>query len=151
MGSLYPLRPFFVVIGGYAGQCDSGLLFLCWQVWDLVWVYLLFLCWQVWDLVWVFSLIQVFVISLLAGMGPGMGIPPGMPLPDFSRPPPGFPMMPPPVVNEADLMPSVPYFELPAGLMAPLVKVLTNDFFSYNHLLSENATKFNIFILLKGI
>jgi len=59
------------------------------------------------------------------GMGMPPGMPPGMPLPDFSRPPPGFPSMPqgPPVVNEADLMPSVPYFELPAGLMAPLVKL----------------------------
>ena len=51
---------------------------------------------------------------------------PGMPpLPDFSKPPPGFPRpggphIPPP---DIDLTPSVPYYELPAGLIAPLIKV----------------------------
>ena len=50
---------------------------------------------------------------------------PGMPLPDFSKPPPGFPRpggphVPPP---DIDLTPSVPYYELPAGLIAPLIKV----------------------------
>uniref|UniRef100_A0A1E1WKI7 DUF7819 domain-containing protein n=1 Tax=Pectinophora gossypiella TaxID=13191 RepID=A0A1E1WKI7_PECGO len=40
-------------------------------------------------------------------------------LPDLSKPPPGF--LPFPEVNNEDLMPSVPYFELPAGLMVPLI------------------------------
>lgn len=42
-------------------------------------------------------------------------------LPDLSKPPPGFP--PFPEVNNEELMPSVPYFELPAGLMVPLIMV----------------------------
>ena len=41
----------------------------------------------------------------------------GPSIPDLSRPPPGFP---PP--NEKDLIPTLPYYELPAGLMVPLVK-----------------------------
>ncbi|XP_078040524.1 SR-related CTD associated factor 6 isoform X1 [Augochlora pura] len=63
---------------------------------------------------------------------PGWGVPPGndpppftnVPLPDFSKPPPGF--GPPPVIHEPsveDLMPSMPYYELPAGLMVPLIKL----------------------------
>ncbi|XP_072941001.1 calcium homeostasis endoplasmic reticulum protein isoform X2 [Epargyreus clarus] len=40
-------------------------------------------------------------------------------LPDLSKPPPGFP--PFPEINNEELMPSVPYFELPAGLMVPLI------------------------------
>ena len=71
--------------------------------------------------------------------GPGAPPPraPMLPLPDFSKPPPGFPAMPPgpppPAlrppgpppgpINDKDLMPTVPYYDLPAGLMAPLVKV----------------------------
>lgn len=53
-----------------------------------------------------------------------------LPLPDFSRPPPGFgpaPLM----VHEPsveDLMPSMPYFELPAGLMVPLIKLEDSDY-----------------------
>ena len=85
----------------------------------------------------------------MSEFGPG-GMPPlpagpPMPLfPDMSRPPPGFASGPggfgppgpqthppslmsltvrPPAAVEADLTPSMPYFELPAGLMAPLVKV----------------------------
>ena len=67
---------------------------------------------------------------------------PGFPIPDLSRPPPGFmpgfmpgpppsqlpldhPLMAPP----EDLVPKVPYYDLPAGLMVPLVKVC-NIFFS---------------------
>lgn len=48
-------------------------------------------------------------------------------LPDLSKPPPGFP--PFLEINNEDLMPSVPYFELPAGLMVPLIMVrfLTNQ------------------------
>lgn len=45
-------------------------------------------------------------------------------LPDLSKPPPGFP--PFPEINNEDLMPSVPYFELPAGLMVPLIMVSNN-------------------------
>ena len=56
-------------------------------------------------------------------------------LPDFSKPPPGFggPMGPPPQnqppplmaqeIKLEDLMPTMPYFDLPAGLMVPLVKL----------------------------
>lgn len=43
--------------------------------------------------------------------------------PDFSKPPPGFPVPPKPEVVE-DLMPSVPYYDLPAGLMIPLIQVI---------------------------
>lgn len=42
-------------------------------------------------------------------------------LPDLSKPPPGFP--PFPEVATEELMPSVPYFDLPAGLMVPLIMV----------------------------
>jgi calcium homeostasis endoplasmic reticulum protein len=49
--------------------------------------------------------------------------PPG--LPDLSKPPPGFPQAPPvEPCRPEELIPSVPYFELPAGLMVSLVKVL---------------------------
>ena len=58
---------------------------------------------------------------------PGGG---GLPLPDFSKPPPGFP--PPGLAprgglpqGESELTPSVPYYDLPGGLIAPLVKVGT--------------------------
>lgn len=50
-------------------------------------------------------------------------------LPDLSKPPPGFP--PFPEVNNEELMPSVPYFELPAGLMVPLIMVRHNTIFVY--------------------
>lgn len=59
--------------------------------------------------------------------------PPNLPLPDFSKPPPGFGAptagAPPPLmaqevhIQPEDLMPSMPYFELPAGLMVPLIKL----------------------------
>lgn len=49
--------------------------------------------------------------------------PPGV-FPDFSKPPPGFPAPPKPDPVE-DLMPSVPYYDLPAGLIVPLIKVRT--------------------------
>jgi len=80
-----------------------------------------------------------------SGMPPVQSAPPAnipLPLPDLSRPPPGFPPgpgfgpggpppQPPPLMSlplkppkdTADLMPSMPYYDLPAGLMAPLVKV----------------------------
>ncbi|XP_047368884.1 calcium homeostasis endoplasmic reticulum protein isoform X1 [Vespa velutina] len=68
---------------------------------------------------------------------PGWGVAPGnepppfanVPLPDFSKPPPGF--GPPPVIHEPsveDLMPSMPYFELPAGLMVPLIKLEDGEY-----------------------
>lgn len=38
---------------------------------------------------------------------------------DFSKPPPGFPVE----EQKENLVPTVPYYELPAGLMAPLVKI----------------------------
>ncbi|KAK0073525.1 hypothetical protein PV326_013316 [Microctonus aethiopoides] len=52
-----------------------------------------------------------------------------VPLPDFSKPPPGF--GPPPAIHEPsieDLMPSMPYFELPAGLMVPLIKLEDGEY-----------------------
>lgn len=55
-----------------------------------------------------------------------------MELPDLSRPPPNFIQnnfsIPPvqPETTADDLLPSLPYYELPAGLMVPLVKVRLN-------------------------
>ncbi|XP_021925651.1 calcium homeostasis endoplasmic reticulum protein isoform X2 [Zootermopsis nevadensis] len=59
--------------------------------------------------------------------------PPGLELPDLSKPPPGFPLPPlnnqvPPEVALDELMPSVPYFELPAGLMVPLIKLEDGEY-----------------------
>jgi len=65
---------------------------------------------------------------------PGMGAdhPPwgGSQHPEFSQPPHGFNGHSPqmrhrqqPVQDDPSLVPNVPYFDLPAGLMAPLVKV----------------------------
>lgn len=48
--------------------------------------------------------------------------------PDFSKPPPGFAPTVPPKVDIEELMPSVPYFDLPAGLMIPLIKVILINF-----------------------
>jgi len=83
------------------------------------------------------------LMSSMSGGGGQGPLPPNIHLPDFSKPPPGFPptgaggfnsllpgppshLLPqpaPPLMEAADLMPSMPYFDLPAGLMAPLVKV----------------------------
>lgn len=46
----------------------------------------------------------------------------GVELPDFSKPPPGFP-----ATNPDELVPGVPYYDLPAGLMVPLIKVKENS------------------------
>ncbi|KAK3090307.1 hypothetical protein FSP39_010801 [Pinctada imbricata] len=63
---------------------------------------------------------------------PGFGGPGQFSLPDFSKPPPGFPPAgPPPFPGpppDIDLTPSVPYYELPAGLMAPLVKLEEHEY-----------------------
>jgi len=88
----------------------------------------------------------------MSGQGEYGGMPPAesapanipLPLPDLSKPPPGFPPgpgfgpaapppQPPPLMSlslkppihhdTAELVPSMPYYDLPAGLMAPLVKV----------------------------
>ncbi|XP_008333331.1 calcium homeostasis endoplasmic reticulum protein isoform X1 [Cynoglossus semilaevis] len=70
---------------------------------------------------------------------PGMGSehPPwgGAQHPDFGPPPPGFnghsPHVrhrQPPVQDDPSLVPNVPYFDLPAGLMAPLVKLEDCDY-----------------------
>ncbi|CAN8004556.1 unnamed protein product, partial [Ixodes hexagonus] len=63
------------------------------------------------------------------GAGPGLG------LPDVSQPPPGFVTLdsqgfPPPDLPEAMecLVPTMPYFELPAGLIVPLVKLEDNEY-----------------------
>lgn len=53
---------------------------------------------------------------------PGFFPPPPGIFPDFSKPPPGFPP-PPPQPEPEDLTPSVPYYDLPAGLIVPLIKV----------------------------
>ncbi|KAH9496814.1 hypothetical protein Btru_010352 [Bulinus truncatus] len=76
--------------------------------------------------------------SNMALLPPDLQGPPGnlMPLPDFSKPPPGFPPLgpPPPGLpplippSELDLTPSVPYYELPAGLIAPLVRLEEFDY-----------------------
>lgn len=52
---------------------------------------------------------------------PGFFAPPPI-FPDFSRPPPGF-IPPPAEILQEELMPTVPYYELPAGLMVPLIKL----------------------------
>ncbi|XP_043279146.1 calcium homeostasis endoplasmic reticulum protein [Venturia canescens] len=68
---------------------------------------------------------------------PGWGVQPtvqpppftNVPLPDFTKPPPGFGL--PPIIHEPsveDLMPSMPYFELPAGLMVPLIKLEDGEY-----------------------
>uniref|UniRef100_A0A8D8RCX3 Calcium homeostasis endoplasmic reticulum protein n=1 Tax=Cacopsylla melanoneura TaxID=428564 RepID=A0A8D8RCX3_9HEMI len=64
-------------------------------------------------------------------------------LPDFSRPPPGFgppnmmgpgggaqgPAPPPPAeIQREELMPSLPYYDLPAGLMVPLIKLEDSNY-----------------------
>ncbi|KAB0790130.1 hypothetical protein PPYR_11957 [Photinus pyralis] len=56
---------------------------------------------------------------------PGFFPPPGL-FPDFSKPPPGF--APPPEPVHEDLLPSVPYYDLPAGLMVPLIKLEDTSF-----------------------
>nr|XP_054763987.1 calcium homeostasis endoplasmic reticulum protein-like isoform X1 [Lytechinus pictus] len=78
---------------------------------------------------------------------PNFALPPNI---DFSKPPPGFmpgmefpPMPMPPIAqpppaqdpNDPSLMPRVPYYDLPAGLMAPLVSLEDTD---YNPLDSED-------------
>lgn len=61
--------------------------------------------------------------------GPRPGFPPRRPPPPWARggppggPPPPRMMGPRPDFDESALIPKVPYYELPAGLMAPLVKV----------------------------
>ncbi|XP_043483734.1 calcium homeostasis endoplasmic reticulum protein [Leptopilina heterotoma] len=65
------------------------------------------------------------------GWGPNANPAPfsNVPLPDFSKPPPGF--GPPPLIHEPsveDLLPSMPYFELPAGLMVPLIKLEDGEY-----------------------
>lgn len=63
---------------------------------------------------------------------PNMNFPPS--IPDFSRPPPGFDntaqLMEQPPPEEIDLTPTLPYFELPAGLMLPLIRLEDNKYCS---------------------
>lgn len=47
--------------------------------------------------------------------------PPG--IPDMSRPPPGFEGEQEQIIPLEDLMPELPYFELPAGVMVPLIRL----------------------------
>lgn len=59
--------------------------------------------------------------------------PPNFLIPDLSRPPPGFntlniqPLLPelvnPPAVTVEDPKPTAPYYDLPAGLMVPLIRL----------------------------
>uniref|UniRef100_A0A146KXF5 Calcium homeostasis endoplasmic reticulum protein n=3 Tax=Lygus hesperus TaxID=30085 RepID=A0A146KXF5_LYGHE len=51
------------------------------------------------------------------------GPPPDILLPDLTRPPPGFPPVPENPFQPEDLLPSLPYFDLPAGLMVPLIRL----------------------------
>lgn len=51
---------------------------------------------------------------------PGFFPPPGV-FPDFTKPPPGFVTKTEPVLEE--LLPTAPYYDLPAGLIVPLIKV----------------------------
>lgn len=100
------------------------------------------------------------VMTEYTAMGSGQpgNIP--LPLPDMSRPPPGFPpgsgymqqpmQQPPPLMSlnvkapmEMDLMPSMPYYDLPAGLMAPLVKVSSFGNCRYNFRSIASHTRFN--------
>jgi calcium homeostasis ER protein len=59
---------------------------------------------------------------LLGGGGGGVpglqvaNLPPGVPLADLSRPPPGF-------ITPQETIPALPYYDLPAGLMVPLVSM----------------------------
>ncbi|XP_026483006.1 calcium homeostasis endoplasmic reticulum protein-like [Ctenocephalides felis] len=72
------------------------------------------------------------MVASPAIMPPGIG---GL-LPDLSKPPPGFPLVPPnigpgmmgPMDTMEDLTPTIPYFDLPAGLMVPLIKLEDNEF-----------------------
>ncbi|XP_017771820.1 PREDICTED: calcium homeostasis endoplasmic reticulum protein isoform X2 [Nicrophorus vespilloides] len=57
---------------------------------------------------------------------PGFFPAPAPAFPDFSKPPPGFPLVAEPTPEE--LLPSVPYYELPAGLMVPLIKLEDTNF-----------------------
>lgn len=64
---------------------------------------------------------------------PNLSFPPS--IPDFSKPPPGFDNpqqidQPPPVVEEINLTPTLPFFELPAGLMLPLIRLEDNKYCS---------------------
>lgn len=79
-----------------------------------------------------------------------MGGPPGGPVlpmdPNLGPPP----MLPP---TELDLTPTVPYYELPAGLMAPLVKVSWDsphliDWRGIKSYLSKVSQNFHTFIEL---
>lgn len=56
----------------------------------------------------------------LAFTQPPPGFLPGG-FPDFSKPPPGFPLPPKPEILE-EFLPTEPYYNLPAGLMIPLIK-----------------------------
>ncbi|XP_077291331.1 SR-related CTD associated factor 6 isoform X2 [Arctopsyche grandis] len=49
-------------------------------------------------------------------------------LPDLSKPPPGFASATTPEICADDLLPSVPYFELPAGLMVPLIMLEDSEY-----------------------
>ncbi|CAG9763907.1 unnamed protein product [Ceutorhynchus assimilis] len=69
-------------------------------------------------------------VELPPGFMPQLPPPiPGGVFPDFSKPPPGFaPPQPPPEVFLEELVPTAPYYDLPAGLMVPLVKLEDSDY-----------------------
>ncbi|XP_067935916.1 calcium homeostasis endoplasmic reticulum protein-like [Watersipora subatra] len=50
------------------------------------------------------------------------------PMLNMSQPPPRVPRFPPPNLSSEDLIPTAPYFDLPAGLMVPLVKLAEVDY-----------------------
>jgi len=51
----------------------------------------------------------------------GGSMQPGLPVADMSRPPPGF-------MGQGETMPSAPYYDLPAGLMVPLIKFEDSEY-----------------------
>ena len=72
---------------------------------------------------------QGHTIPFENGNSNGINIPPpSLIFPDFSKPPPGFPIidpytMPPHLIPPENLVPKSKYYDLPAGLMIPLIAV----------------------------
>ena len=67
-----------------------------------------------------YPLFIVYSIPILVGSDGGVGVP-GLPVTDLSRPPPGF-------MVQGETMPTAPYYDLPAGLMVPLIKFEDSEY-----------------------
>ena len=147
---------------------DLVSLHLVFQTLHLEWVRALFLPFM---LLLLFLRVIMWVSGNFSGPPNGAGgvvfpppnHPPPFQLPDFSKPPPGFPppgvhagphpapnsqpnapipgVVVPPAPEESK--PTVPYYELPAGLMAPLVKVCNSEIDSVKSL--ESILLTNLF------